>query len=73
MDRVEGLLLGIIVIAIVFLVYFVLTNYVFNSSPSYGSQPGNFSGGVDVETNGSGPGGGIVVPVGGGNSGYFNP
>lgn len=69
-DKTEFIILGIIVIALIALAY-TLIGYFFPSN-TYNSQQGGFSSGAPVETNGSNQGG-VVVPVGNGDSGYVNP
>lgn len=63
----------IIVIAVIALVYVLLTAYVFNTG--FGTAPQGGLSSSPVEVNGTSSGGTplVQVPVGNGDSGYFNP
>ncbi len=72
MDKVEMALIGIIAIAVIALAYILLTTYVF--SGGFGTAPQGRFQSSPVAVNGTSRGTpGVQVPVGNGDSGYFNP
>lgn len=71
MDKTEMVILGVLVISVIILVYMLISYFLPSNSQS--SQSGGFYSDTPVETNGSGSGGGIQVPAGGGNKVFVNP